>query len=428
MKAILFAGITWLTILSSLSAKSQATPSSLFFQNVDVAGYQKASFTLECWFYAERTDLNTGSLLMAISTEKGKQLNVMFDKYSMESFQPGQWNKLTLSGKIDKRADMLSVGALYSGKGKFFYDDIKLTIKSKEGEQGLTLQNGDFEATDLAPWKFANTPAAVNIAVTDTLVHTGKQALCIDASKIASYTYGNNDTAAHYATINGNRIYYETYGTGTPLLLLHGALESIQAFGNQIPALSRQFKVIAVDTRGHGKSTADTTRLTYELYAADMYQLLNTLKLDSVNVLGWSDGGNTGLILAMQHPEKVRKLAVMGANLYNDHTAVQEWVNDTLRQQIKRLEQTSSSGHDFELRVKRTLLTEPHVLPASLQAIKCPVLVMAGEKDVIKEAHTELIANSIPNGHLLIFKKATHDAPREIPDQFNKAILDFFHP
>lgn len=157
----------------------------------------------------------------------------------MESFKPGQWNKFTLSGKIDKRADMLAIGALYSGKARFFYD-------------------------------------------------------------------------------------------------------AIQTFASQIPALSKHYKVIAVDTRGHGKSTADTTKLTYELYADDTYKLLNELKLDSVNVLGWSDGGNTGLILAMQHPEKVKKLAIMGANLYNDNTAVQEWVNDTLRQQIKRLEQTGS--------------------------------------------------------------------------------------
>ncbi|TWW00833.1 alpha/beta fold hydrolase [Chitinophaga pinensis] len=95
--------------------------------------------------------------------------------------------------------------------------------------------------------------------MTDQLVHGDKQALSIDATDIISRDYGNNETTGKYATINGNRIYYETYGEGEPLLLLHGASESIRHYAKQIPALSASFKVIAVDTRGHGKSTADTT-------------------------------------------------------------------------------------------------------------------------------------------------------------------------
>jgi len=154
---------------------------------------------------------------------------------------------------------------------------------------------------------------------------------------------------------------------------------------------------------------------------------LDKLGLDSVNVLGWSDGGNTGLILAMNHPKYVRKLAIMGANLYNNKSSVPDWVNDTLRSQIQVLEQSQRDSRDeFELRVKKVLLTEPNIDPLSLGKIQCKTLVMAGEKDIIKEKHTRLIANSIKDSRLVIFKKASHDAPVEIPEKFAATVMDFF--
>ena len=355
-------------------------------------------------------------MLMGLSFSKGKMLTVATGKRNMENFKPGEWNELVLSGKIDKNADQLAIGALYDGQAKFLYDGMQLTIKGQE----IPLRNGDFEDEDMTPWKFANKPALVTTAITAQLAFSGKHSLCIDA---LSGAYGSNNKAGHYVNINGNRIYYEEYGEGTPLLLLHGALQSIDAFYNQIPQLSKSFKVIAVDTRGHGKSTADSTRLTYELYADDMNKLLDSLHLDSVNVLGWSDGGNTGLILAMQHPEKVKKLAVTGAVLFNDHTSILAWVNDTIRNQIANMEKTGE--HSFELRVKQCLLDEPHISPNALKAIQCPVLVMVGEHDVVKPAHTELIAKSITHSELVIFKNATHDVPADVPEQFNKTVETF---
>ena len=222
-------------------------------------------------------------------------------------------------------------------------------------------------------------------------------------------------------------LYYETYGNGPPLLLVHGALESISSYSAIILILAKKFKVIALDTRGHGKSTVDSTKLSYELYADDVFKFLDKLGLDSVNVLGWSDGGNTGLIVAMNHPKYVRRLAVMGANLYNKESSVPGWVNDTLRSQINLLEQSARDSRDeFELRVRKTLLTEPNIDPLYLSRIRCKTLVMAGENDLIKEKHTRLIAHSIKDSKLVIFKKASHDAPVEIPEKFAATVIDFF--
>ncbi len=410
-----------LALFIALRARAQDGQPPVFFQSIDVSAYKGASFTVECWMYAERKENNSGTALMALGYNQQVQVSTMIGKLSMEDFKAGEWNRLTVSGKIDKRTQSLFIGALYSGKARFFFDDMKLFINKKE----VPVKNAGFEDADLAVWKFINQPSAVKIAVTDQLVHGDKQALAIDATGIVFLDYGSNEKAGKYATINGNKIYYEEYGEGEPLLLLHGALESIRNYEKQIPALSKSFRVIAVDTRGHGKSTADTTRLTYELYADDTYKLLNELKLDSVNILGWSDGGITGLILAMRHPEKVKKLAAMGANLYPDTTALYGWLIDTVQNQIKVIEAEHKPGSDFVLRVNRCMLEEPHIDPSALKTIKCPVLVMAGERDVIKEAHTRLIAASIPGAELVILKDASHWAPSEMPDEFNKQVEAF---
>src|SRR5699024_8532658 len=128
----------------------------------------------------------------------------------------------------------------------------------------------------------------------------------------------------------------------------------------------------------------------------------------------------------MKHPKKVKKLAVMGAVLYNTRKgkcSVFEFVNDTLHQQITRLEKTNPNS--FLLRVKKMLLTEPNINPASLKSIQCPVLVMAGKNGLIKPVHTKLIANNIPHSKLVFFKKAGHQAPKSIPKKFNKTVLKF---
>lgn len=403
--------------LLSMTVSAQQQSPGTFFQRIDVTALQGASFTLEGWMYPESDDAGAETALMLLTFDNDRQVGTALSKRTMKDFKPREWNRLTISGKIDAKATLIAVGGYYAGKGKFIYDDLKLVIKKQE----FLLNDKDFEEADLSAWKFFNKAASAKVVLTDQQVHDGKQALMIDASHVLLTGYGRDEKAGHYVNINGNRIYYEEYGAGTPLLLLHGAMESIVSFERQIPVLAKSYRVIAVDTRGHGRSTADTSRLTYDLYADDMYKLLQELKLDSVNVLGWSDGGNAGLILAMRHPEKVRKLMTMGAILYPDTTAVYGWVLDTVRSQIK----SWGAGDPFGLRVKHCLLDEPNIDPNDLKMIKCPVLVTAGEYDLIKEAHTRLIAESIPRGQLKIFTGASHDAPREMPDTFNKSVEAF---
>lgn len=135
-------------------------------------------------------------------------------------------------------------------------------------------------------------------------------------------TYGKNEKVGRYVKTRRINMYYETYGKGEPLLIIHGNGGSIKDFLYQIPYFSKNYKVILADSRAQGRSVDSADSLSYEMMADDLNALLDTLNLDSCYVIGWSDGGINGLLLAMRHPEKVKKLAVTGANLWPDTTAV----------------------------------------------------------------------------------------------------------
>ena len=137
-----------------------------------------------------------------------------------------------------------------------------------------------------------------------------------------SINYGNNQSAAKYYNIRGINIYTEQYGTGKPLLLIHGNGGSIKWMAKIIPYFSKRYKVIAVDSRAQGKSVDLGDSLSFEMMADDNAALLEKMHLDSAYVIGWSDGGIVAILLAIRHPEKVIKLASTGANLWPDSTAL----------------------------------------------------------------------------------------------------------
>src|SRR5450432_1033985 len=145
-----------------------------------------------------------------------------------------------------------------------------------------------------------------------------------DQLKNGKVPYGNNPAAGKYYDIRGLKMYCEVYGEGQPLLIIHGNGGSINNFVYQIPYFSKKYKAIIADSRAQGKSKDDGDSLSYEMMADDYAALLTAMKIDSAYVIGWSDGGINGLLLAIRHPEKVKKLAVTGANLTPDTSAVNQ--------------------------------------------------------------------------------------------------------
>ena len=243
----------------------------------------------------------------------------------------------------------------------------------------------------------------------------------------AKSIYGRNPKAGHYAKINGFNMYYETYGEGEPLLIIHGNGSSINSFTYQIPYFAKHYKVIIADSRAQGKSIDTGNALSYEMMAEDLNALLDSLHIKSCNIIGWSDGGINGLLLAMKHPDKVKKLAITGANLWPDATAVDSKVIDlVVKDQDLLSKQSPTAETKHAMKLMNLLINEPHISVDQLNTIKCPTLVIGGDHDVILPTHTMLIAQSIPKSYLWIIPNSGHSIPIFHKDQFNKAVYDFF--
>lgn len=240
--------------------------------------------------------------------------------------------------------------------------------------------------------------------------------------------YGNNPATGKYYDIRGFKMYCEVYGDGQPLLIIHGNGGSINNFVYQIPYFSKKYKVIVADSRAQGKSKDDGDSLSYEMMADDYAALLSTLKIDSAYVIGWSDGGINGLLLAIRHPEKVRKLAVTGANLTPDTSAVNQDVIDLVMPSYLAIKNkpNKTAAEKGEIKLMRLLVNEPHIPLADLHTIKNPTLVIGGDHDILKPAHTLLIFQNIPNAYLWILPNSGHSTPIVYKDDFNKNVDDFF--
>ena len=244
----------------------------------------------------------------------------------------------------------------------------------------------------------------------------------------AANVYGNNKTAGKYYNIRGIKMYAEVYGQGQPLLFIHGNGGSCNNFFKQVPYFSKKYKVIIADSRTQGKSVDPGDSLTYEMMADDYAALLDAMKIDSAYVVGWSDGGINGLLLAIRHPEKVKKLAITGANLRPDNTAIPQELLDMIEPAYTELKNkaTKNEMEKTGFKLTRLLYEQPNIADADLQKISCPTLVIGGDHDVIKVGHTLEIFNNIPKANLWILPNSGHSTPVKYADEFNKKIEDFF--
>ncbi len=257
------------------------------------------------------------------------------------------------------------------------------------------------------------------------LVISGIVSLQAQTSKIK---YGNNPAAGKYYNIRGFKMYCEVYGEGKPLLIIHGNGGDISNFQFNIPYFSKKYKTIIADSRAQGKSADSGDSLSYEMMADDYAALLDAMHVDSAYVIGWSDGGINGLLLAMRHPEKVKKLAVTGANLQPDTNAVFKEVWDIVMPEYKKLQATSvkNTKEKNEWKLMRLLVEQPHIPTSSLGKINCPTLVIGGDHDVIREEHTMEIYHAIPKSYLWILPNSGHSTPVVYKDMFNAVVEDFF--
>jgi pimeloyl-ACP methyl ester carboxylesterase len=240
--------------------------------------------------------------------------------------------------------------------------------------------------------------------------------------------YGNNPAAGQFYGLHGFRMYTEVYGSGAPVLMIHGNNGSISAFSHNIPELAKHFRVILADSRSQGKSLDPDHPLTFEMMADDFSDLLDAMHVDSVNVIGWSDGGINALLLAIRHPEKVKKLVSTGANLWPDADAFRSGFWDEGYSEFKaNLNKEPSS--DKEKNDRKLFLLDwqqPHISLAALHKIKCPSLIVCGDHDLISISHTLLIYQNIPHANLWVVPNSGHATLIEHPGEFNSKCEEFF--
>jgi pimeloyl-ACP methyl ester carboxylesterase len=241
-------------------------------------------------------------------------------------------------------------------------------------------------------------------------------------------TYGANPAAGHTFTHDGITFYYEVYGAGEPLLLVHGNGGSIADLGAQIAHFRKRYKVIAMDSRDQGRSSDSPDKITYEKMTDDLAALLDHLKVGPVNVLGWSDGGIEALLLGIRHPATVKKIAAMAANLDPSENALRPDVIAMIKSMMAAVPAAARDTPQGrrDLKVTGMMLDEPHIELTALEAITAPTLVLASDHDVIRDEHTVEIYHHIPNSQLAIFPNATHMVPFDDPATFNATVERFF--
>jgi pimeloyl-ACP methyl ester carboxylesterase len=232
---------------------------------------------------------------------------------------------------------------------------------------------------------------------------------------------------------DGVRIWYAAYGSGSPVILLHGGLGNSGNWGYQVPALvGSGYRAILIDSRGHGRSTRDERPYSYELMASDVLAVMDSLAIQNASFVGWSDGACTALILAASAPERAVGVFFFACNM--DPTGTKEFVFTPIIQRcfnrhVKDYAQLSSTPDQFdELSEAVGLMqrTQPNYSVEDLAGIRVPVAIVHSEHDeFIKQEHAEYLARSIPGAKFIYLPGVSHFAPLQRPEQFNNALLAF---
>lgn len=219
-------------------------------------------------------------------------------------------------------------------------------------------------------------------------------------------------------------LYYQEQGEGEPLFLLHGNGEDGTYFANQISFFSDRYRVIAVDTRGHGKSPRGTAPFTMEQFAMDLHSLMEKLQIQRGIILGFSDGANIAMKFALKYPDQVKALILNGGNLNTKGVKRNIQIPIEIGYRFAKLFAGKSEEAKSHMEILGLMVNEPNIRPEELCAIQAPTLVIAGTKDMIKTAHTELIADHIPNAKLSVIP-GDHFIANKNPKDFNREVENF---
>lgn len=217
---------------------------------------------------------------------------------------------------------------------------------------------------------------------------------------------------------------YLEKGEGKPLILLHGNGEDNSYFVYQVAYFSRFYRVLAIDTRGHGQSPRGTAPFSIQQFAEDLRDFLDQQEIPKAHILGFSDGGNIALTFALRYPERVDRLILNGANLFPSGVKAAVQLPIVLGYRAASLSAKRSLKAKHKAELLGLMVNEPNIQPEELNGLTVPTLVIAGTRDMIKEAHTRLIARSLPNARLVLLP-GDHFIANKEPAAFNRAVRNF---
>jgi pimeloyl-ACP methyl ester carboxylesterase len=240
--------------------------------------------------------------------------------------------------------------------------------------------------------------------------------LSVSGVLAASFATNRHQPAGHYATVSGYRMYYEEYGHGRPLVLLHGGLNTIAgSFAQQITLFARHHRVIAIEQVGHGHTADALDTFTYERMAADTEVLLRELHVGRADFVGWSDGGIIALVIARRDPAAVRRLVVSGVNVDLDGERPED---------VQAL-RDDPDPDPVAYKVRQLWLTPVVLERSDLERIEAPVLLVSGDHDAIRLEHTLEIFQALPRAQLCILPGTGHDTFQSAASELNPMILRF---
>lgn len=240
-------------------------------------------------------------------------------------------------------------------------------------------------------------------------------------------------SASGIAPVNDIEMYYAVYGEGEPLILLHGGLGNADYFANQIPLFAESYQVIAVDSRGHGRSTVTDTPIGYALMASDVLALMDSLEIEAAHLVGWSDGGIIGLDIAINHPDRLLKLVAYGANYVPSGVRTDVGESDLFNAYIERaladyaaLSPAPENVDAFLENIGTMWATEPNFTAEELGGITTPTLILDGwQEEAIYTEHAFEMASLIPTAELQLMPGVGHFAMFHTPDMFNSIVLNY---
>jgi pimeloyl-ACP methyl ester carboxylesterase len=246
---------------------------------------------------------------------------------------------------------------------------------------------------------------------------------------------GTTHAVGRYAQVRGIRMYYELHGGGPPLVLLHGGAGNGMQFEKQLPDFSPHYTCIVPDLCEQGRTTGRPGPLTYHEMAEDVLALLDQRGVRRFDLMGWSDGGDVGLDIAIHHPGRLRHLVTFGANAsptglnaedvaWND-TATAAAFGDGMREGYVKLSPQPGRYTEAMDKIIRLWKTLPVFTPTQLGAIRARTLICAGDHDLVRLEHTEWIARAIPGAEVWIVPNASHSAMIEHPELVNPKVLEF---